>query len=254
MAEADMQDITADGRVVSAHANERYRHYLTELLVSYVTDNGSLEPTPAYRKVMRVTGKTYGTVKNWLQYKVNLPDVESLARIANHWQIPPEQLLPAHLASLIGASDDPAYPTPLNVNGLMSRSDQLPLSLYSPANPTNVDKALAAYTQNPKATLFLRQSGTEMQDAIRAGELMLLDASMENIVSSGIYLLKLTAPDGSETTLVRRVEMLLGQGVVNLSCANSSVGSNVEAVALRNGALPSHITVLAKVVAVLKQI
>ena len=246
-------DSVKDDADSHAWANTGYKAYITDLLLQYVTANGAVDNAEAFRQVMAITDRAIGTVKNWLSYKINIPDLESLARIAHHWRIPPEEIFPPHLATLLGAGNSSASTPPPSLGKVLADKDSLLVSLYAPSNPNNIDLALSRYTDQPKSTILYRQEGTDMQDAILPGELMLVDASCEQIRGSGIYLLKYFGGGDIENKCVRMVEMLVGQQSARLNCANRMLRNSGETVPLEGGNLPSHITVLGRVVGVLKQ-
>ncbi len=225
-----------------------YRNYVADAILRYATKGGSVDLPEAYRQIMAATGRAIATVKNWLTYRANFPDLPSVARIVEHYKIPPETFFPPNLEQLLaGATLEPA-PEPINPN------DPPIISLYRPGDPVLVDKALARYTDHPRSAVFYRQSGSDMLDQVRPGELMLLDPTCEQITGSGMYLLRFSADGQPVKTAVRIVEVLMGEPAVRLSCGSAMPPSSVETIQLVQGALPSHVTVLARVIGVLRQL
>ncbi|NRF71361.1 hypothetical protein HLB44_30690 [Aquincola sp. S2] len=235
----------------AADRDAAYRHYVADVIIRHVTKDGALEITEGYRQLRAVTGKSLGTVKNWLTYRANFPDLPSLARIIEHYKIPPESFYPAALDRLLaGASSDadPASPQP-------SEMADLPIiSLYRPGDPSSSDRALTKYTDHPRAAVFYRQAGSDMLDQIRPGELVLVDPTCEQIAGSGMYLLRFSAAGQANQTAIRMVEVVFGEPMVRLSCGSAMPPTSVQMIPLVNGQLPSNIAVLARVVGHLRQI
>jgi hypothetical protein len=233
-----------------AWSDADFKQYIADTLYRYVTRDGIVDPVEAYREVEAVTGRSYGTVKNWLYYRVNLPDLESLARIVHHWQIPADTVLHPDIVKL---QEAPSGLTESDARPRLALKDQVLVSFYGTANHGVIDRALLKYTDHPRATMLVRQQSSDMQDEIRAGELMLIDAAVEQIDCSGLYLLRFA--DGERDTMCTRiVEVIAGQQAARLSCANPLMSGGTEIVRLKDGCLPEHITVLGRVVGVLRRI
>lgn len=247
-----MQTTEKQIRPFHIEEGDAYRTHIADLIMDYVTDRGALLNNPeAYRRVMNVTGKTLGTVKNWLSYKTNSPDIVSLALIVNHWNIPSSAIFPPNLSQLLGSfveDDLHALRTP---TALLADFTFVPL--YGSVEPTVMDKALSRYTDRPKTTLLVRQNGGEMNDEIRAGELMLVDAGNEEITSSGIYMLRHGGEGQQSSVIVRYVDRLLGEPSVRIRQGSGSLSTTAETLPLRNG-LIEGVTVLARVLGVLRQL
>lgn len=226
-----------------------YRHHVANVILRHVTKDGNREPAEAYRRVMAVTGRALGTVKNWLTYRTNFPDMASVARIVDRFSIPPEDFYPAHLQQLLSG-----VPEEAPSEGGLAGGEPPVLSPYRPGDPATVDRALSKYTDHPRSAVFYRQSGSDMLDQIRPGELMLVDPTCEQISGSGMYLLRFSPEGQAETTVVRMVDVLMGEPAVRLSCGSAMPPSSVETIPLVKGGLPPHITVLARVVGVLRQL
>ena len=224
-----------------------YRDYIAELVLEYVSERGQLDSPEAYRRVMQATGRTLTTVKNWLTHRVNFPDVASLARIVQRWQIAPAEVFPLHLEALLAGLPPEAA---TNVFAGWS-DDHVPLPLH---DPSKLDQALLKYTPHPKSAVYVRQSGTDMLDQIRPDELMLIDPSCEEIRAPGMYLLKFARPGEAQITCVRNAKPLMGEPAVQLSMGTAMAPAGAEVVPLSKGRLPSHITVLGRVVGVLRQV
>ena len=234
----------------AADRDAAYRHYVADVITKHVTKGGALEITEGYRQLKAVTGKSLGTVKNWLAYRASFPDLPSLARIIEHYEIPPESFYPANLDRLLaGAPSDADSVSP------PSETADLPIiSLYRPGDPSSSDRALSKYTDHPRAAVFYRQTGSDMLDQIRPGELVLVDPTCEQIVGSGMYLLRFSAPGQADQTAIRMVEVLFGEPMVRLSCGSAMPTSSVRMIPIVNGQLPEHIAVLARVVGHLRQL
>jgi hypothetical protein len=224
-----------------------YRDYIADLVLEYVSERGQLDAPEAYRRVMQTTDRTLTTVKNWLTHRVNFPDVASLARIVQRWQITPAEVFPPHLEALLAGL--PAEETSDAFAGWSS--DHVPLPLH---DPSKLDQALLKYTTHPKSAVYVRQSGTDMLDQIRPDELMLIDPSCEEIRAPGMYLLKFAWPGETQITCVRNAKPLMSEPAVQLSMGTAILAAQPELVQLLKGRLPSHITVLGRVVGVLRQV
>jgi hypothetical protein len=217
-----------------------YKDFIAELILRYITKGGAIKPAHAFHEVVGVTQRSYGTVKNWVIYRNSYPDLESLARIVHHWQIPPEEVFL------------PGIATHTTVPPTVSSGDQLLLPLYGQSNPKIFEAALSLYTDHPQSLMLVRQQGVDMEDEVRAGEIMVVDASQEQIRNSGMYVLRYSAIDGSQSTCTRMVEVLVGQQAASIRCSNARFFNTVETLPLANGLLPSHIVVLGRVQGVLK--
>ena len=223
-----------------------YRQFIADLILQHVTKRGQLDNPEAYKQVMQATGRTLGTVKNWLTYRANFPDLASLARIVLRWQIAPAEVFPLHLEPLLAGL--PAEDVPQAFSSWSASHVPLPLH-----DPSKLDQALLKYTSHPRSLVYVRQSGIDMLDQIRPDELMLIDPTCEEIRAAGMYMLKFSRPGEAEITCVRNVERSMGDPTVRLSKGTASSPADAEIVPLHQGALPSHITVLGQVVAVLRQ-
>jgi hypothetical protein len=226
-----------------------YRHYLADTILEYITDQGAIDGPEAYRQVIAVTGRQLSTVKNWLSYRTNLPDLASLARIVEHWAIPTTAIFPPQLSLLLSGvtmSDASAIETPRG-----SFADHVLVPLYGAGDAAMIDRALAKYTDHPKSALLVRHEGSDMLDEIRPGELMLVDTTLEQIRGSGIYLLKF-AVGGEQATCVRHVDLLMGEPAVRIRGGSASPATSAETLPLVEGVL-REVTVLGRVVGVLRQ-
>jgi len=230
-----------------------YKNYIADLVMDYVTERGVLNNNPeAYRRVMAVTSRTLGTVKNWLAYRTNAPDLASLARIVDHWRIPTASIFPPQLPSLLGAASD-GLSTLQSASTAGLLGDHLLISLHGPSDAEMIDKALLKYTDRPRSTLFVRQIGSDMIDEIRPGELVLVDAGCEYVDNSGFYMLRIAAKNMNDTVCVRFVERLLGEPRVRLRGGSATPLASVETLPLADGVIPG-VTVLARVLGVLRQL
>lgn len=229
-----------------------YRHYIADLIMSYASQNKELDNAETFRRVMAVTGRTLTTVKNWLHYKTNLPDLASISRMVQHWHIPPRQIF-AQPVEEVGAMASTRW-TARESLPFAEPTSQLLVSPYRQRDHSQLDRALIKYTDHPRATLLVRYDSSDMLDEIRPGELMLADPTFEEINGSGLYLLRFNGLAGRQITCVRHVDVLLGERAVRLSCGAALPNAVTETVSLEHEALPPHITVLAKIVAVLKHI
>ena len=224
-----------------------YKDFVADLILRYITKGGSIEPSQAFQEVVAITDRSYGTVKNWIAYRNSYPDLESLARIVHHWQIPPEEIFDVTVEGpRASAANHATVPT------TVSSGDQLLLPLYGQSNPKIFERALSLYTDHPQSLMLVRQQGVDMEDQVRAGEIMVVDASQEQIRNSGMYVLRYSTIDGSQSTCTRMVEVLVGQQSANISCSNARFFNTTETIPLVNGLLPSHIVVLGRVQGVLK--
>lgn len=235
--------------------DEPYRHYLADLILSYATRNGALDKVEAYKQVMAVTHRSIVTVRSWLSLRTSIPDAPSLARIVNHWKIPPASVFPGNLDALLQGDDAGDLKRVDDDEKLRSiEHDHVLVPLYGTKDPTVLDHALSKYTDHPRSTIFFRYDGSEMLDQIRPGELVLVDASTEHISKGGLYLLKFAPPGQRPSVIARFAEILLGEPAVRLSHGSMLSGTSAEVVPLRDdGQLPPSVTVLGRIVAVLRQ-
>lgn len=225
-----------------------YRQYLADLILDFATNGGQVDTPEAHRRIMSVTHRTITTVKNWLAYRVNFPDIGSLARIVAHWEIPPADIFPRGLDGLLSGVTPVSEPDP-KTRGI---NDEHIVPVHSSSDPARLDRLLLKYTDHPRECVYVRQDGSDMLDQIRPGELMLIDPSYEHIRANGVYLLKFMMPDAPDRLVTRNVEILLSEPALRISCG-SGVQQSVETISLANGNLPSKVTVLGKVIGVLKQ-
>ncbi|MEO8921578.1 MAG: hypothetical protein ABI330_01885 [Caldimonas sp.] len=253
MTTLNMAEDTGGANQCLPDVDAAYRNYLADLIMDHATDRGVLRNNPeAYRRVMAVTGRTLGTVKNWLANRTTSPDVASLARIVDHWAIPPAAIYPPQLAVLLGrASEGTLQYEPLPKPE--SLGEYVLISFNAAADSENAARALSKYTDRPQSALLVRQVGGDMVDEIRPGELMLVDAGQEHIDSSGIYMLRISSQGSNSITCVRFVERLLAQPTVRLRGGSTSSVSTVETFPLVDGVI-SGVTVLARVLGVLRQL
>lgn len=228
-----------------------YRRYVADVLLEYATESKKLENPEAYRRVMAITGRTLGTVKNWLAYRTNLPDLASLARMVEQWQIPPAKIFPPHLRSLLtGQPDEKSLP--VSCTDLGANTDQVLISLYGTGDLSRIDVALSKYTDHPQRALLVKHEGGEMLDEIRPGELMLVDTGCEQINGSGIYLLRFAAGGGAPTTHARFVDVLVSEPSVRIRGGSATPSTATEQVPISNGTIHG-VTVLGRVIGVLRQ-
>lgn len=229
-----------------------YRRYIAETILEYATDHKSLDNPEAYRRVMAITGRTLGTVKNWLSYRTNLPDAASLARMVEYWKIPPAMIFPPQLHSLLSGVPFDTALTVTDTAAVNADTDNVLISLYGTGDLAKVDIALSKYTDHPKRALLVRQVGGDMLDEIRPGELMLVDTGCEQIGTSGIYLLRFEAGAGKRATHARFVDVLMAEPFVRIRGGSATPTAGVEHVPLSDGVIRG-VTVLGRVVGVLRQ-
>lgn len=235
--------------------DDPYRHYLADLILSYATRNGALDKVEAYKQVMAVTSRSIVTIRSWLSLRTSIPDAPSLARIVNHWNIPPGSVFPSNLDALLQGDDSSDLKRVEDDERLRTvGDDHVLVPLYGAGDPANLDRALSKYTDHPRSTIFFRYDGSEMLDQIRPGELVLVDASSEHISRGGLYLLKFAPPGQRPRVIARFVEILVGEPAVRLSHGSMVGGASAEVVPLRDdGQLPPSVTVLGRIVGVLRQ-
>lgn len=254
MSESALPQATEDEtNGIPTDVDAAYRNYIADLVMEHVTERGVLNNNPeAYRRVMAVTGRTLGTVKNWLAYRTNAPDLASLARIVEHWKISPHAVYPPELPSLLGTVDEDASALE-TVRNSGYLGEHVLISFHGRTDADAIDKALSKYTDRPRSALLVRQIGSDMIDEIRPGELMLVDAAREHIDGSGIYVLRITSKNSNDTICVRSVERLLGEPSVRLRGGSAASIASVETLPLVDGVIPG-VTVLGCVLGVLRQL
>jgi len=228
-----------------------FRDYIADLITPYITEQGKVGITTAYRQVSEVTHRTLSTVKNWLSYRTTLVDAASLARIVKHWHIPAEAVFPPHLAADPSFFDlQPGDQSARSAIAGFDGADDLVVPLFYPSL-TKLEKAFAKYSESPRSMIWVRYDGPEWPNVIRTGELMAVDPTCEQIRGSGRYLLRVSIPGQADAICLRKVDFMLGQAAVRLS--DGSDESSYETLPLQDGNLPPNITVLAKVTAVVRQ-
>ena len=148
---------TSSGPMASSDWEAEYKAHIAAVILKAITQEGSIETYTAFRQVTVITGRTLSTVKNWLAYQSNLPDLASMARICEHWKIAPEAVLPPKLLVKLseGAS---AVSSRAPVEEELSSVEIIPIrSSDSPANR----QALLLYSKNPEKALFIRQEDSD---------------------------------------------------------------------------------------------
>jgi hypothetical protein len=227
-----------------------YRQHIAAVLLAYTTRNGQVPTTEAYRQIIDVALRSMGTVKNWIAYRVNFPDLASLARIVDRWKIPPELIFPPNLGNLLAGETHEVE----RHGGLSASADHILVPLVGLSDPTALEQALSSYTRNPQTAVFVRQDSSEMLDEIRPGELMLVDPTCEQVRGSGLYFLRIAVAGQPDKTCTRHVDMLMGEPAVRLRSGSASAVASAETLPLVGGGLPAHITILGKVIGVLRQV
>lgn len=225
-----------------------FRNHVANTILRYATRGGQIALPEAYRQVMAATGRSLGTVKNWLAYRANFPDVASLARIMRHFSISPEEFFPID-ADLMLSGDDIAPATASEV-AVATALEASILSLYRPGDTQVADLALLKYTDQPRSAVFYRQPGGDLLDHVRPGELLLVDPTCEQVRDNGLYLLRFRVIGQPDRTVVRFVEVMLSAPAVKIGGG----GSTIETIPFVDGSLPEHISVLARVIGILKQV
>lgn len=231
--------------VVDRDAKLRTR--IADIIMAHATRNNTLTSPQAIREVCRVTGRSNSTVKSWLHFKATFPDLGSLARIINHYKIPREAVLPDDLADLV-EGDVEAAAEPVR----LALGEEATYSFYAPNDPSSLDRALLKYTEAPRHTLFVKHDSSDMLDQIRPGELMLVDPTCEEITGAGIYMLRFSMPNQPTRSFVRNVEPLMSEPAVRISGGSAST-SRPEVIQLVQGRLPPHVSVLFRVIGVVRQ-
>lgn len=249
-----MSQAASKGGLTSANASPlnvdrdaALRHHIANVVMVHATRNNQVPSHRAIREVCTVTGKALSTVKSWLHFRTTFPDFLSLARIVSHWNIPREQILPDELSDLLRGEQDAA---PESVRRPIG--EEAAFSFYSPNDASSLDRALAKYTDDPRNTLFVRHETSDMLDQIRPHELMMVDPSCEQIDGAGIYMLRFSMPGQPTRNFVRNVEPLMSEPAVRVSCGRA-VEATSEVIPLVQGQLPEHVSVLFRVIAVVRQ-
>src|SRR5664280_1096089 len=143
-------EAASNAMTASSDKEAAYRQHLADTILEYVTDKGAIETPEAYRRVIAVTGRQLSTIKNWLSYRTNLPDLASLARIVEHWKIPPESIFPSRLEALLSGAAISAAAVVENASHRSAFADHTLISLYGPGDVAKVDRVLSKYTDHPK--------------------------------------------------------------------------------------------------------
>jgi hypothetical protein len=187
-----------------------------------------------------------------------MPDLASMARIVSRWAIPPDQVFPGALVSAmrLSSGDSTAADPPAAHVGGASASAEAAVLLPSGRNDLqSVKAALQRYSATPEALIFVRQEGTDATGVVEHGELMLIDASVERIMGSGFYVVRIAGPGGRTTVALRMVQALMGRQAVKVSAASQSLANLWEEVPLTaQGTFQEGITILGRLVAVLRSL
>ena len=228
-----------------------YKAHIAALILKAITRDGSIETYTAFRQVTGITGRTLSTVKNWLAYQSNLPDLASLARICEHWNIAPESVFPAKLLVKLSEPATDSVSSRAFVEDELSSVQLIPIrSSDSPADR----QALLFYSKNPEKALFIRQEDSD-NDQLRLGELAMIDPTVEELGGDGFYLLKIRRPGSTGSAIcIRFISVMVGEPALRLSRSSSSPVESIELIPLVDGGLPGHIIVLGKVIAVLRKL
>jgi hypothetical protein len=234
-----------------APTEEEYRDYLHDVLTRYITVGGTVRQSAALGELVEVTGRSMSAARNWLVYRQHLPDIESVAKIVRHWNIPLGEVFPRELPaprseSANGPGDAAAGPFDI--------SDLSMFPLMRPhQDEAAMEGALAGYTEHPHTAMLVRMAWPDQEPLIRMGDLMLVDSSQEHISRSGLYLLRIIVAKGAPFTCVRMAVLQPGLNTVKLTCANPLYAASEESHVLEGGLLPPHITVLARIVGVMSR-
>jgi len=227
-----------------------YKAHIAAAVLKAITQDGEIETYTAFRQVVSVTGRTLSTVKNWLAYQSNLPDLASIARICEHWKIGPDVIFPPTLLGRLSVGEN----TVLDRSPLadeLSTVELIPIrSSDSPANRL----AMLFYSKNPEKALFIRQEDSD-NDQLRLGELAMVDPTVEELGGDGFYLLKIRRPGAVGSAIcIRFISTMVGEPTLRLSRSSSSPLESLELIPLVDGGLPGHIIILGKVIAVLRKL
>ena len=228
-----------------------YKSHIAAVILKAITRDGDVATYDAFRQVVEITGRTLSTVKNWLGAQIHAPDLASLARIVEHWEIPPETLFPASLLDKLSATPSPSAKRIADIEDDITPVNLIPIhSSDSPASRL----ALLYYSENPEKALFIRQEDSD-NDQLRLGELAMIDPTFEELGGDGFYLLKIRRPGRAGSAIcIRFISTMVGEPILRLSRSSSSPIESVEHLPLVDGGLPGHIIVLGKVIAVLRKL
>lgn len=259
-------------READAAAESAYRDHIARVVLGYVdsanreaalakgTAPGGEQPLvkDAVQQLMEVTGMSLSTVRNWFRRKTGMPDLASMARIVSRWGIQPDEVFPPSLIDgmRLSGSSSAAVDQSAPHSGTASASADAAVLLPSGRNDVlSVKAALQRYSANPESLIFLRQEGTDATGVVEHGELMLVDASVERIVGSGFYVVRIAGPGGRTTVALRMVQALMGKQAVKVSAASQSLANLWEEVPLNaDSTFQDGITVLGRLLAVLRSL
>jgi hypothetical protein len=248
------QGFSQSERDAEQAAEAAYRDHVARLVLSHVeTAAGeSALVKDAVHQLMDVTGMSLSTVRNWFRRRSGMPDLASMARIVARWSIAPEEVFPPNLLGTMRLSTQPAEDqqcAPTHGASASVIGEAAVLLLSGRNDALSVKAGLQRYSATPEALILVRQEGTDSTGVVEHGELMLVDASVERIIGSGFYVLRVPGPGGRTSLALRSVQPLLGREAVRVSAASQSLASFWEEVALGpNGSLQNGITILGKMV------
>lgn len=231
-----------------AKALKVYRQRVAQLILQYVQRDGESESS-AYHQLMEVTGRGYSTIRNWLRYHLALPDLEAMAKIVDHWNIPAEKVFGAWKASPGGtAAKVPAgslvLEDPDSHGALM-----LPLSTTGSGEERRI--ALRRYSSAPDHLILMAYDGADCPGVIENGEFMLVDTSCEAVGESGVYVLTWNSSSKLHT---RIVHPLLGKPMAMITALSERLAPAAEEVPLNDGVLADGaVRVFGRVVGVLRR-
>lgn len=231
-------------------SSEAYIEHISRLVLRYGKERG-LRDTDAFKELMGVTGRGFSTVKNWLRYRTGLPDLEAMARIQAHWRIPADEIFRADLIGL--GSPDTGGGT-VSATGLSTRGDVAVLALSSLGQTDLRSRMLQRYGSAVSNMVLLAQEGADASGVVEAGDLMLVDTSVDRIRRAGLYVLCMA--DGTEAGQVctRQVTPLMGRPVARVAITSQALGILPEELPLdNNGRFESDsVSVLGRVVGVMR--
>lgn len=236
-------------------AEQAFRDHVAQVVMHHVGTEVDLAESRhrALVELAATTGRSLSTIKNWVNYRTGSPDLESMARIMARWKVAADDVFPPHLLRALSTGPDaPAAPA---AEMPIAAKDAVVLRLSGRNDVAQVSEATQRYSDRATGLIFVRQEGHDAAGVVEAGELMLVDASVERIERSGLYILRIPGASGDNVTVLRTVHRLVSKSAARVHVAGQALSSFGEELDLTaEHTFVTGIAVLGRVVAVLRAV
>jgi hypothetical protein len=216
-----------------------FRKRIAEVILRHARLDGASDAA-IYNQITELTGRSYSAVKSWLRYKISLPDLRSMAQIVEHWKIP--------LTEVFAPGQVNAGSTDKNSLARWGSAAGPVLFDLSPLGTTEErERGFAKYSAATDSLVLMQHDSIDTAGMLEAGDLMLVDTSVESIQQSGVYVLRVGREDTGERIYTRQVQLLLGKPCARVSTPGAA-NAQGEDLPIRNGLFEyDDITVLGRV-------